>query len=96
MAQSSIRPFGAAPDRRFDGVVRLVAATLALALALAVINFPSGRPSLAALWSSVAEATRWQPAADGVGARALDPNVVSPENDDGYVEGLTRAFHDDI
>jgi hypothetical protein len=96
--QSSIRLLSGAGDRRFDDLVRLVVATLVVVVGMAVIGLPIGsRPSSwTAFWSTVTASTRWQPSDAQVGSQLLDPAEASRANDDGYLEGFTKALGDDL
>jgi hypothetical protein len=96
--QSSIRLLAAVGSRPLDDLIRLVAATLVLVAAMAVVSLPTGgKPSSwTALWSTLTASTRLVPADAEVGPRLLDPKEASRANDDGYLEGLTKALDHDL
>jgi hypothetical protein len=96
--QSSIRLSGMAVDGRFEGLVGVVVAALAFALAMALIALFAGerRSSWTAFWSPVRGSTQWQPLTADVRPRALDDDGASRANDDGYLEGLAKALDRDF
>jgi hypothetical protein len=96
--RSSIRLLAAVADRPIDDVVRLVGATLVLVVATAVVSLPTDGKSASwtALWSTLTASMRSLPAAAGVGPQLLDPKEASRANDDGYLEGLSKALGHDL
>jgi hypothetical protein len=96
--QSSIRLLTAVGSRPLDDLIRLVAATLVLVAAMAVVSLPTnGKPSSwTGLWSTLAASMRVLPADAEAGPRLLDPKEVSRANDDSYLEGLAKALDHDL
>jgi hypothetical protein len=96
--QSSIQLLAAVGNRRFDDVIRFVAATLVLVAAMAIVSLPmDDKPSSwRASWSTIAASMGSLPVDAEVGARPLDPEEAGRANDDGYLEGLTKALGHDL
>ena len=96
--QSSTRLLAAVANRPFDDLIRLLAATLVLVAAMAIVSLPTDdKPSSwTALWSTLAASMRSLPADAEVGPGLLDPKEASRANDDGYLEGLAKALDHDL
>jgi len=96
--QSSTRLFAAVGNRPLDDLIRLVAATLVLLAATAIVSLPTGDKlsSWTASWSTLAASMRSLPADAEVGPGLLDPKEVDRANDDGYLEGLAKALDHDL
>jgi len=94
--QSSIRLCGASVGHPLDGIVRLVTAALALALAITLVGLLAGGRSSpwTALLSTVAESS--QTSAAGVDYSVLNSGAAEAANNDGYVEGLAKALGHDL